>query len=210
MIAPIAVVDSAITLQDLLSQALDNRPELGRDRAIVEAEQARLKQGKYGLFLPKIELGYSRGNFGGGPGTGNSFDDSRDDFYGMVYWQFDNLGLGNGNNIKKQRARVNVAEALEQQAVTDVIAEMKTAHTELKSAERQLDLVRRAVDSARRSYELNNERIFENKGLPLEALQSMKALAEAESLYLAVATKYNLSQLRLASSIGRGPQPAAE
>ena len=125
-------------------------------------------------------------------------------------WQFDNLGLRNLNNVKKRRARINVAKALEQQTMTDVAAEVRTAHTELMSAERQLDLARRAVDSARRSYELNNERIFENQGLPLEALQSMRALAEAESLYLAVATKYNLSQFRLASSTGQGLQPAAE
>jgi len=210
MIAPIPFVDSAVALQDLLSQASESRPEFARDRAIIEAEEARLKQEKYGLFIPNVELGYSYGNFGGGEETGNSYEDSRSDMYGMVYWQFDNLGLRNSNNIKKRRARINVAKALEQQTMTDVIAEVRTAHTELKSAERQLDLTRRAVDSARRSYELNNERIFENQGLPLEGLQSMKALAEAESLYLAVATKYNLSQLRLASSTGQGLQPAPE
>jgi len=210
MIAPITLVDSAIALPDLLSQALESRPEFARDRAIIAAEKARLKQEKLGLFIPNVELGYSYGHFGGGRGTGNSNDDSRSDLYGMVYWQFDNMGLRNRNNVKKQRARMNVAKALEQQTMTDVIAEVRMAHTELKSAERQLDFTRRAVDSARRSYELNNERIFENQGLPLEVLQSMKALAEAESLYLAVATKYNLSQIRLASSTGQGLQPAAE
>ena len=38
----------------------------------------------------------------------------------------------------------------------------------------------------------------------LEALQSIKALAEAESLYLAIATKYNLAQLHLATATGQG------
>ena len=84
------------------------------------------------------------------------------------------------------------------------------AHAEFTGAKRQLDLSKRAVDSARKSYELNRERIFENNGLPLEALQSIKALAEAESLYLAVATKYNMAQLRLVSATGQGLETTAK
>ena len=38
----------------------------------------------------------------------------------------------------------------------------------------------------------------------------MKALAEAESLYLAVATKYNLAQLRLVTATGQGLSAATE
>lgn len=204
VVAPLLLVDAVTPLEECLAQALENRPELDRERAIIEAQEARLKQEKYGIFIPRVELGYSYGNFGGGPGTGNSYDDTRSDLYGMVYWQFESLGLRNGNNIKKQRAQMNVAKAQEEQAMTDVLADVKAAYNEFHSARRQIDIARRALAGARKSYELDNERIYENKGLPLEALQSMKALAEAESLYLAIATKYNLSQIRLVSATGKG------
>ncbi len=99
---------------------------------------------------------------------------------------------------------MNEAKAMEEQMLVDIVAEVRMAHAEFSGAKRQLDLSRRAVDSARKSYELNRERIFENQGLPLEALQSVKALAEAKSLYLAIATKYNLAQLRLVSATVKG------
>ena len=196
-------MEPGFNVEDLVGQALDVRPEIGQNRATMAAEEARLKQEKYGIFIPKVEVGYSYGNFGGGTGTGSSFDDSRNDLYGMVYWQFDSLGLRNRNNIKLQQARINEARAIEEQALVNIVAEVRMANAQFQGATRQLGLAKRAVDSARKSYELNSERIFENQGLPLEALQSIKALSEAESLYLAIAAKYNLAQLRLVSSTGQ-------
>jgi outer membrane protein TolC len=205
MITPLALMNySELEVSDLVTEALSTRPEIGQNRATAAAEEARLKQEKYGIFFPKVEVGYSYGNFGGGTGTGSDFDDRRSDVYGAIYWQFDSLGLRNNNNIKQQRARLAEAKYKQEQTMVDVAAEVRIAYTELSGAQRQLDLSRRAVTSARKSYELNSERVFENQGLPLEALQSIKALAEAESLYLAVATKYNLAQLRLLSASGKG------
>ncbi|VGO20059.1 TolC family protein [Pontiella sulfatireligans] len=204
MITPLALMEAEADLADLVSRALMNRPEVGQNRAIRAAGKAQLDQERYGIFLPKVEVGYSYGSYGGGQGSGNSGDDERHDVYGMLYWQFDSLGLRNRNNIKKQRALMSKAKAMEEQALVDIAAEVRMAYAQFSGAQRQLGLAKRAVDSARKSYELNNERIFENSGLPLEALQSVKALAEAESLYLAVATKYNMSQLRLVSATGKG------
>ena len=121
----------------------------------------------------------------------------------MVYWQFDSLGLRNRNNIKRQRSLMNEAKAIEEQTFANIMAEVRLAHAEFTGAKKQLALSKRAVDSARKSYELNSERIYENNGLPLEVLQSIKALAETELLYLSIATKYNMAQLRLISATGR-------
>ena len=202
-IAPLALLDSEVAVEDLVDQALKTRPEVGQIRATLAAGEARLKQEQYGIFLPKLEVGYSYGNFGGGTGTGNNSDDSRDDLYGMVYWQFDSLGLRNRNNIKRQRSLMNEAKAIEEQTFANIMAEVRLAHAEFTGAKKQLALSKRAVDSARKSYELNSERIYENNGLPLEVLQSIKALAETELLYLSIATKYNMAQLRLISATGQ-------
>lgn len=204
MIAPMPLADMEISLDEMVIQALAVRPEIEQRRAETAAEQAKLKQEKYGIFFPKLEVGYSYGNFGGGTGTGSDYDDGRSDLYGMLYWEFDSLGLRNRNKIKHHQAEMTKAKALQEQAVADIAAEVRIAHTEFKAASRQIELAKRAVDSARKSYELNSERIFENQGLPLEALQSIKALADAESLYLAIATKYNMAQLKLLSATGAG------
>ncbi len=101
MITPLALINSEQSLEAQISQALDIRPKIGQSQASLAAEAARLKQEQYGIFLPKVEVGYSYGNFGGGSRTGNTYDDSRNDVYGMIYWQFDSLGLRNRNKIKK-------------------------------------------------------------------------------------------------------------
>jgi outer membrane protein TolC len=203
MITPLPLMSTEAGVDELVIQALEVRPEIGQHRAEAAAEQARLKQEKYGIFFPKLEVGYSYGNFGGGTGTGSDYDDGRSDLYGMLYWEFDSLGLRNRNRMKLHEAEMIKAKTLQEQAVADIAAEVRMAHTEFESAIRQLDLAKRAVDSARKSYDLNSERIFENQGLPLEALQSIKALLDAESFYLAIATKYNMAQLRLLSATGK-------
>lgn len=210
VIVPLALIDAGNGLQDMFSQSLVNHPGLGATRAVVEAEEFRLQQAKFAPFIPKLEVGYSYGSFGGSAASGSRYDDDRSDLYGTVYWQFESLGLRNAYQVKKQRARILIAKFQEQQAQTDALADVQAASTEFSSAGRQLDLARRAVDRARKAYELSTDRIFEKQGSPLEALQSMKALAEAESLYLSVATKYNLSQLRLVSASGQDLMPQAK
>ncbi len=203
-IVPLALMDSGTAVCDLVAQALEARPEIARDRAAMAAEETRLKQERYGIFLPKVEVQYSYGDFGGGFDGGSDNESGRSDLYGAVYWQFDSLGLRNRNAIKKRQANLNEARIREEQALSDIAAEVRTAHTALLSAKRRLDLSKRAVDSARKSYELSAERVFENQGLPLEALQSINALAEAEALYLDIATRHNLAQLKLATATGKG------
>ena len=66
----------------------------------------------------------------------------------------------------------------------------------------QVEFLKQAVDRARKSFELSQESIYEGQGLPLEALQSMKALEEVEALYLRSSAKRNLSQLYLLVATG--------
>ena len=45
--------------------------------------------------------------------------------------------------------------------------------------------------------------MFENQGLPLEALQSMRMLEDTEKLMVRATARYNLAQLRLLTVSGR-------
>ena len=107
------------------------------------------------------------------------------------------------NKSRIQKSKLREAEALERQAQTDIVARVTRAFAQWKSAERQLDLAKNAVTRARNAYQLSRERIYENQGLPLEALQAMKSLAETESMYLEAAANYNIAQLELISSTGQ-------
>ena len=59
-----------------------------------------------------------------------------------------------------------------------------------------------AVVSARSAYELHRDRIYDQQGLPLEALQAMQALATAELARIDAEAAYSLAQLRLHTAIG--------
>jgi outer membrane protein TolC len=55
---------------------------------------------------------------------------------------------------------------------------------------------------ARSSYDKNLDRIQNAEGLPLEVLQSLQALAQAQREYLRVVTDYNLAQFSLQRALG--------
>ncbi len=201
-IQPLSLLEKDIELSLLVERAMAQRPEIDQGEASLSAERTQMKQEKVGLFIPRVEVGYSTGNFGGGTGAGQDYDDDRSDLYGMVYWQFDQLGLG--SHAKTRRQRIRIAENLirNRQVKADISAQVKTAFQQYNSSQRRLEIVQRAVQSAQRAFDLNKDRIYQNKGLPLEAMQSMRALAQAESLYLDIAAKFNTSQFRLLAATG--------
>jgi outer membrane protein TolC len=217
VIRPLKLVKPDLPLKTFVDKALVQRPEIKQSLAAIDAEKTQLDMEKYKPFIPNVEVGYSYGNFGGGRGTANLFDDDRRELYGMLYWQWDHLGFGNHVSKRRQRLRMMEAKIYERKFRSDVVAEVKTAYYQFTGSGRRLAIAKQTINSARRAFVLNNERIHENQGLPLEALQSMKVLAEAETLYLDIAAKYNLAQFRLQAATGQiearengGPLKAAD
>ena len=59
-----------------------------------------------------------------------------------------------------------------------------------------------AISVAQQSYELNDQRIRESEGLPIELLQSIAALADAQTAYAEAAANYNRAQYELMGAMG--------
>ncbi len=83
-----------------------------------------------------------------------------------------------------------------------VAREVVEAHAQVESRRRQIDLARRGLDAALASHRLNWQRIEAGKGLPIEVLQSVQALAQARREYLRAITQYNAAQFSLQRAIG--------
>lgn len=203
MIAPLSLEIRGSTLDQLIAQALEKRPEIKGFAALRKAAEVDARQNGIGLLLPKVGASYTTTDFGGGIGSNNNLDGSREETAVGVYWELDKLGFGSLNKNRIQKSKLRVAEALERQVQTDIVARVRQAYFQWKSAERQLDLAKDAVTRSRHAYELSRDRIYENQGLPLEALQAMKSLAETEAMYLEAAASYNIAQLALNASAGR-------
>jgi outer membrane protein TolC len=118
-------------LEELARLALNNRPEIAENRALVEAALERLRNAKFRPWLPNFIENYNWGNFGGGPdvnppviippttpggrptvvnppGSGPSGQihhmNTRTDTDLTLLWRFQNMGLGNVYEVRESRA----------------------------------------------------------------------------------------------------------
>lgn len=190
------------SIDGLIARALAARPERVELDALVGAAEHDLSVERYGAMIPGVSLGYTSGTFGGAPGSSVGDTDDRTDLTFTLYWQLDQLGLGN-------RARRNEREAqlwqagLQRERLRDAIAaEVRESYARVRSLARQAELASAAVERAQTAYELTRTRIHDQQGLPLEALAAMQTLANAELAALDTAASYGIAQLALHTALG--------
>ncbi len=145
----------------------------------------------------------SYGGFGGSSGSSatDDFDDWLD-FDAVAFWEVRNLGFGESSARGAARARIDQAHLSEIQTRDRVAREIVEAHAQVTSRSRQIATAEDGVKAALTSYERNFERIREAPGLPLESLQSIKALDQAHREYLRTLADYNEAQFRLHRAMG--------
>jgi outer membrane protein TolC len=199
---PIHLFEGGMPIQSLVAQGLMSRPEARESRALVCEAINRLDRERYAPLVPSVLLGVSQGGFGAGRGGDiDSFAD-RFDADAVAWWEVRNLGQGEAYARKEMRSRLEQARWREVAMLDQIAREVVEAHTQVDARQKQLEIAQDAVRAARASYEKNRERIQEAQGLPLEALQSIQALAQAEREYLRVVNDYNLAQFSLQRALG--------
>jgi outer membrane protein TolC len=187
---------------ELIARAQEGRPENEQAEALIAAAEGDLTAERFGWFVPSLSFSTSTGEFGGGPGSAILNTDNRQDRSLTLYWQFDGLGFGQRARIDERRAQLR-ALALERDKLRDAIAaEVRETHARIVSLRRQIELADLAVTHAQRAYELNRTRIFDQQGLPLEALQAMQTLAGAELGALEARAALSVAQIRLHTALG--------
>ncbi|HLF10926.1 MAG TPA: TolC family protein, partial [Gammaproteobacteria bacterium] len=189
-------------LEQLVARALNDRPETEQLDALLGAAQDEITAQRYGLFIPNVTLNYSSGDFGGAPGSQVANTGHRDDLTLLLYWQFDNFGLGNRARTVEKRARFRQI-GLERDKLRDaIVAEVRQGYARVQSLRLQMGFAQLAVERARQAYALNRERIYDQQGLPLEAMQAMQTLATSQLTELDAAVSYSLAQIRLHTALG--------
>jgi outer membrane protein TolC len=189
-------------LSVLIEQALEHRPEIEQYKALVTAAEGEYKSERYSLFIPRVSLSYSSGEFGGAPGSSVGGLSQRDDLALMLYWKFDQLGLGNRGRIEEKRSRLHQVELQQQQLDDLIVAQVRETYARVASFREQMELAAMAAERAESAYLRNRERIFENEGLPLEALQAMQALADVQMMTVDAVVGYSVAQIELHTALG--------
>jgi outer membrane protein TolC len=208
-LAPADAVPPALTLftgsenvAELVARAQDGRPETEQAAALLAAAEDDLTAERYGWFVPSVSLSLSTGQFGGAVGSSIPRTDDRDDRSLTLYWQFEGLGFGQRARLDEKRAQLREL-ALQRDRLRDAIAaEVRESHARVVSLRRQVELADVALAHAQRAYELNRTRIFDQQGLPLEALAAMQALANAELGAVDARAGLSVAQIRLHTLLG--------
>ena len=201
-VVAIDLVEEGVELPERVAQGLSGRPELAECRLLAAEAVTRLRRERLAPLLPSVLLGTSYGAMSAGingnlaPGTGRLDADA------VAYWELRNMGLGEqaardgaGSNVRQARVR--------QIAMMDQIArEVTEASAQSQARRRQIEIAQAGVAAAVHSHRRNLDRIQAAKGLPIEALQSVQALAKAQREYLRTLVDYDVAQFTLFRALG--------
>jgi len=195
--------DPELPMEELVTSALSQRPELAQFQAQVAETNQRILQERWRPWLPHLFAGYATAGFGGGAGNDMQDFGLRQDWDVLAVWQVRNMGAGN-RALVRQRESQNRQAHLEFEWLRDqVIAEVVQAKTRCQQRLEQIELARLQVDAATAALPLNFNGIRDNVIRPIEAQQALAAVASARSLYVTSVVDYNQAQLELTRALGQ-------
>jgi len=201
-VIPIELVSCELDKGCLIGTGLSNRPELKEAQALVSAAWDEYRRQKYSPFIPSVLLGLSTGGFGGGLGNTLGNVDDRYDFDAMLTWEVRNLGFGEGAARRQSEAQIQQAKFEKVRVLDQIAREVSEAHSQVLHRSARIGITEQAVRTAEDSYRRNLSRIRDGQGLPLEVLQSVRALEDARRAYLVAIIEYNEAQFRLQWALG--------
>jgi outer membrane protein TolC len=201
LLVPIEMVAVAEPGQ-MISCGLTNRPEVKELQCLVAAAVEEYKRQKYAPLVPSVLMGYSTSGFGGGLNSRVNDFDQRNDFDVLAVWEVRNLGFGERAARSKAASKSHQTKYQQFQLMDRVAREIKDAQAQISYRTQRIDVLERAVTTATDSNDRNLSRIRDGQGLPLEALQSMRALEDAQVAYVRAIAQHNESQFQLHWALG--------
>lgn len=202
MIVRVELVSAESNPEALIAQALEQRPELSENLLEQSAAVQRYRRERYSPLLPHVGAGVSWGGFGGGVGDTVRHYKDRLDLDLWAYWEVRNLGFGERAARDAAHSRVHQTQHRYTRITNRVRREVIESLAELRSAIEQLRQAKTAKTSAEASLKRNFQRIREGQGLPLEVLQSIRALNAANGELLNAYVAHNRAQFQLHHALG--------
>ncbi|MGD9857675.1 MAG: TolC family protein [Planctomycetaceae bacterium] len=198
---PIDLV-GGVPLPELIATGLSNRPELLENRFLVCEAVERLRRERYAPLVPSVLLGLSYGGNGGSPTNEIRDFGDRVDFDAVAFWEVRNLGFGEHAARNASQSRVDQSRWRQVQIMDRVAADVAESHAQVEARRAQIELAQAGITAAQQSYRRNTERIRDGQGLPIETLQSLQALDQAQRQYVRTVADYNRAQFRLHRALG--------
>jgi outer membrane protein TolC len=224
----VQILQPTQSMDELVTLALQQRPELASQQALVQAALARLKQEKLRPLIPSVLL---RGNATNPAGTlstglfGGGVNDDLKNFGGRnsmdlaVLWEFQNLGLGNRAAVRERTVENRIA-VLELFRLQDrIAAEVVQAHTQSEHARNRYTLAEEEVKNAVETVSKSLEGLSQTRRVgdvlvllfrPQEAVAALQALDQAYRDFYQTIADVNRAQFRLYHALGHPAAALAE
>jgi outer membrane protein TolC len=202
VVVPIEIMPFDAPVKELVVQALSRRPELAENRELVDEAIVRLRREQTAVLFPSIIMGGSY--FGMGAGMNEQLAPFHDrlDLDAIAYWQVRNLGFGEAAARRGAKANVGAARFRLLALMDQVAREVVEAHAQVQERKDQISTAKLGIEAAAESQQQNLDRIEQAKGLPIEVLQAIQALAQARREYLRTIVDYNVAQFTLYRAVG--------
>jgi outer membrane protein len=179
----------------LVSEAIRQRPESRQARAVIDQEEALLRQA-FRNFFPDL---VASGSFGvARPETFSDFWS----FGAQLQWSI----FDGGNRIaryKEEKFRFEAAKSRLRDIELTVWREVEQAYVNLASAEEQIFAARKAVESAEENFRLAQGRFDAGVGTIIELTDAQLELTQAQSQEAQALSDFRISIARLERSVGR-------
>jgi outer membrane protein TolC len=213
-IVPIVLVPPDRGVDELVGLAMQNRPELQEGRYLEEAARARYQQARVSPFVPRLDVTYTAGLFGGGFNSDMANFSGRSDGLAQAIWRLHNFGAGDIAEARVRRSEMNQADYYVAEVQARVAAQVAAAASLVQARQQALLSAQGAVVQAREmwrrleraAFGMADRKLYD----PLEPLLAEQALAQARFRYLDTVVEYNKAQFRLYWAIGQPPACALE
>ena len=194
----IALVPREKEITELVSEAVDRRPELAESRAFWRALDREKQASIIAPLIPTIQADAFHGQFGPHPDDGGHAHD----YYVGLQWKIGLGGIGDVSRTQVADARLK-EEAVRFARVADtVVQEVVANNIHIDTAREQIELSKDEVAAADEALRLSNERLKNGAALTIEVLAAEDALFGAKLRAAQNIAEFNKGQYGLLRSIG--------
>jgi outer membrane protein TolC len=192
------LIARTVQIGDLLSQAVDGRPELKQYDELRKAAKAQIAIAAAPLH-PQVTL---NGNVYGIGTTLNNLGSLFVLNFG-VNWTLGNLGLSDSANVQASRWQAREATIQANKQFLNVFDQVRTSYANTLTAEQKIEQTNEEQTSAQEELRLARLRLDTGLGTNLDVLTAQRDLTQAYIDQAQAVINFNLTQVQLLHDIGR-------
>jgi len=201
-LVPIVLFDSTVTVQSLVGRAVQSRPEMRQNDALIAAGKTARDAAVYGPLVPTVGAQLFGGWFGGGPDSASRRVAAMRDYALAVTWRIGPGGLFDRGRIDATKAQLAARELNATKVKDGIAAEVVAGLTRIRALSDQIAISEQALGTATQTLQLTRDRKQFGVGIVLEDIQAQQAVTQARSDYITAIAEFNKAQFALNKAVG--------